>query len=344
MQLRRVPVPAPASPAPRPTVRGTSQPKLLALPGRALLALAAVLGLSALTSRASAQSTLAIINGKATPVFFNDGDTFRVTAGPMAGIAARLAGFNTLESYGPVHRWKGWTFKELYVNAKQGTLNGRRGVWHCTADVAERDGYGRVLAECPDLQESQIRQGLAHALSIDGPAEPRLIAAQRDAIVHRRGMWAKGVPAQILTSLHSIDERVDNKGNYNRLVSPIDGASTKWEHLDTYSECQSVCHADKELSRDSALSVIANMRKDPDTGRAINGMPDPYLMILLNEYVTVGRVPQIFDAAGFQAVEHYLKEAQVRGDFGAISQVEGACMVYVKFERRYRYKPKCLKW
>lgn len=343
MQLRRVPVPPPASPGSAPSAQRANRFKR-ATPGRGLLALAVFAALSAVASGAAAQSTLAIVNGKATPVYFNDGDTFRVTAGPLAGIAARLAGFNTLESYGPVHQWKGWTFKELYVNAKQGTLNGRRGVWHCTADVAKRDGYGRVLAECPDLQESQIRLGLAHALSIDGPAEPRLIAAQREAIVKRRGMWAKGVPAQVLTSLHSADERVDSKGNYNRLVSPIDGASTKWEHLDLYSECQNVCHTDKELSRESALAVIAGMRKDPDTARAIKGMPDVYLMILLNEYATIGRVPQIFDAAGFQAVEHYLKEAQVRGDFGAVSEANGSCMIYVKFERRYRYKPDCLKW
>lgn len=309
------------------------------------LALAALIGLGTAARHAAAEpETLVILNGKATPVYFNDGDTFRALAGPFAGPSNRLAGFNTLESYGTVHRWKGWTYKELYVNAKMATLNSRRGVWHCEADMSRRDGYGRLLTICKDLQEDQIRKGLAHALSVDGPAEPRLIAAQRDAIVHRRGMWAKGAPAAILTSVHSVEERPDNVNNYNRLVSVVDGASLKWKHQDHYDECQSVCHEDKEVSRETALALIASMRRDPDTGRAIKGMEDPYLMLLLNEFATFGRVPQIFDEAGQRAVEHYLKEAEVRGDFGQVKTVEGACMVYVQWQRRFRYKPKCLKW
>jgi endonuclease YncB( thermonuclease family) len=38
------------------------------------------------------------------------------------------------------------------------------------------------------------------------PAKPMLIEAQADAIKHRRGMWAHGVPQYVLTSLHSINE------------------------------------------------------------------------------------------------------------------------------------------
>lgn len=310
-----------------------------------LLAVLASLWLLALAPQARANPrSLVIINGKGLPVYYNDGDTFRVLEGKLAGSPARLAGFNTLETFGPAHQWKGWTFKELYVNSKQATLNARRGVWHCSIDPSDRDGYGRLLAVCPDLQESQIRQGLAHALSVDGPAEARLIRAQRDAIVNRRGMWAKGVPAQVLTSLHSVDERPDSTGNYNRLVSPIDGYSTKWLHQDTYEECQDVCHPTRELPRADALRLIAGMRREEATRRAIHGIEDVYLMVLLNEYATLGRVPRIFNTAGQRAVTAHLAAASAAGAFGAAVSVPGACMRYVKFERRYRYKPDCLKW
>lgn len=310
----------------------------------AWLALAALIGLGTAVSTAAAEpETLVILNKKATPVYFNDGDTFRALAGPFAGPSNRLAGFNTLESYGTVHRWKGWTYKELYANAKMATLNARRGVWHCEADMSRRDGYGRLLTFCPDLQMNQIRNGFAHALSVDGPAEPRLIAAQRDAIIHRRGMWAKGAPAAILTSVHSVEERPDNENNYNRLVSVVDGASIEWKHQERYAECQSVCHEDKEVSREAALAIIAAMRRDADTAPAIKGMEDPYLILVLNEFATFGRVPMIFGDRQ-KTVEHFLKEAEVHGDFAQPKSVEGACMIYVQWQRRFRYKPKCLKW
>ncbi|MEO1174546.1 MAG: thermonuclease family protein, partial [Myxococcota bacterium] len=117
-------------------------------------------------------ATMVFVNGQAGPAYFNDGDTLKVTGGPMAGTRARLAGFNTLESYGPVHRWGDWTHKELYFNAKQATLFSRRGVWHCEGDGA-RDGYGRLLLECDDLAIALIREGLAHALTITAePSKP----------------------------------------------------------------------------------------------------------------------------------------------------------------------------
>jgi len=123
------------------------------------------------------------------------------------------------------HQWGEWTYKELYVNAKQATLNARRQIWNCRVDDAQKDGYGRILAVCLDLGIDHLKKGYAHAYSIDKPADWRLIQAQREAIVKRRGMWAKGVPPQVLTSLHSADERPFNKKNYNRLISPLDGWS-----------------------------------------------------------------------------------------------------------------------
>lgn len=188
-------------------------------------------------------TTRVFLNGRPTPVFFNDGDSFAVLEGPHKGTKARLSGFNTLESFGPVHSWGDWTATELYVVAKQGTLNARRGEWHCTSDL-KRDGYGRILWECPDLIEDDLRKGLAHAYSVDAkPAEPHSLELQKLAQAEKRGIWAKGIPGFILTSIHSADEGgAGPGGTYNRLISTVDGHTEKWTHEDVYAECQVVCH------------------------------------------------------------------------------------------------------
>jgi endonuclease YncB( thermonuclease family) len=299
------------------------------------------------SGEASPTAGMVRINGVATPVYFNDGDTFRALAGQYRRRPARLAGFNTLESYGPVHRWGGWSYRELYVNAKQATLNARRGVWNCDLDPTQKDGYGRVLAVCLDLAEDQIRKGLAHAYSIGNPSPMRLIKAQREAIVQGRGMWAKGVPAMVLTSLHSADERLNNENNYNRLISSLDGLSAKWKHQDLYGECEEVCHPTVVLDDKTAMQVIAELRADESTRKHVAGMEDVYLMALLNEYTTTGRVAQVFDGKNGHAVVAKLLDAmKAQGVMSSARKQDGSCVVYATFERRYRVKPKpgCLKW
>ena len=50
-------------------------------------------------------------------------------------------------------------------------------------------------------------------------------------------MWAKGIPALIVTSLHSVEE-----GNgYNRRVDTATGVSTVRQHSDSYGVCEEVC-------------------------------------------------------------------------------------------------------
>lgn len=290
--------------------------------------------------------SLARMNGVVYPVYYNDGDTFRPLAGPWRHRAARLAGFNTLESYGPTHQWGDWTYKELFVNAKMATYNARRAIWNCKVDGDNKDTYGRILAFCLDLGIDQVRKGFAHAFSVDGPAEWRLIVAQRDAIVNRRGMWAKGVPPMVVTSLHSADERFDNENNYNRLISPFDGATEKWKHQDHYSECQEVCHTGKVAAKAAKLAVLAALRADPTTQEIIKGYEDPYLMAMFDEYTTTDRVPQIFTRKGHVPVKKKLDELLKAGTFGALKEIQGSCMYYATFERRYIVKPKptCLKW
>lgn len=210
---------------------------------RALFALAFMaLGLVASAIDAAARpASRVFLNGVPSPVYFNDGDSFTVLGGPLAGSKARLAGYNTLETFGPCHRWGTWTTHELYINSKMATLNARRGVWRCTSDM-KRDGYGRILWDCPDLATDQIRKGLAHAMTVTAqPSPERYLVAQRLAVAERRGMWAHGVPSYVMTSNHSNDEGYEGT-TYNRLVSVEDGHSEKWKHSDIYKECQDVCH------------------------------------------------------------------------------------------------------
>jgi endonuclease YncB( thermonuclease family) len=198
----------------------------------------------------------------ATPVVFNDGDSFRVLGGPLTGAKARLSGFNTLESHGAVHQWGTWTAKEMYILAKLATHNARDNVWECTSD-GKTDGYGRMLVFCPGLAKEQIRLGLAHAMSIDDkPADAELLAAQREAIAAKRGIWAHGVPEYILTSLHSSEEDVEGDGVYNRLVSSKDGHSIKWKHDVKYDECQNVCHVVYPVDEARVTAVADRLRAE----------------------------------------------------------------------------------
>ena len=100
------------------------------------------------------------LNGVPAPVYFNDGDSFRVLSGKFAGLKGRLAGFNTLESYGPVHQWGTWTYKEMYVLAKMATLNARRGTWSCTSRYGNRHLWSNaVVVQRPCYRPGPQRVG-----------------------------------------------------------------------------------------------------------------------------------------------------------------------------------------
>ena len=55
-----------------------------------------------------------VLDGQPILVDWDDGDTFSSPLGDGERLKARLSGYNTLESYGPVHRWGEWTAPELY--------------------------------------------------------------------------------------------------------------------------------------------------------------------------------------------------------------------------------------
>ena len=193
-------------------------------------------------SVASEESTgsAVLLDGQKISVSWDDGDTFKGVH-PSTGkkISARLAGFNSLESYGPVHRWGEWSTEELFFLAKEAGNFAAAKQWSCT-DTGKGGGYGRLLVDCPDLRREILEAGLAHSFSVGSAASEEDLEAQRVAIENKSGMWAKGVPKLLLTSLHSQDEK-PNQNTYNRSCVVNTGQCDKVTHTFTYTECQLVC-------------------------------------------------------------------------------------------------------
>ena len=182
-----------------------------------------------------------ILDGVEVSAGWDDGDTFS-TPNPDGGkrLRARMDGYNTLESYGPVHRWGDWTAAELYDLAKASGERARSEVWECSAQEGS-GGYGRMRVDCPDLRLALLSEGLATVFAIDADPRPEDLAAQQSAIDEQAGMWAKGVPEGLITSLHSLDEKPDQDATYNRILSMETGIADKHEHGETYVSCQEVC-------------------------------------------------------------------------------------------------------
>ncbi len=300
----------------------------------ALLAAVPVL-LGGATASAAQPRTRVILNGDAVPVSFNDGDSFRVLGGTYSGAQARLAGFNTLESHGPVHQWGGWSTKELYVLAKLATKHGRRGIWTCTSD-GKTDTYGRMLTFCPDLAESLIRAGLAHVMTIDdAPGNPELIEAQREAQRARRGMWGHGIPPFVLTSLHSVEEDTTGSGTYNRLVSSEDGHSVKWKHTDRYEECATICHMVYTVDEAKLDAVTDAVAADPEVADIVGKLSREDLRQAVLEFAKWRYVTRAIAKARRLELEAYLQAKADAGAFGTQSSAKGSCVVHVPFERRF---------
>jgi endonuclease YncB( thermonuclease family) len=306
-----------------------------------LVALAALV--TQVGSAGASDYSLAFINGVPVPVHFNDGDSFRVFGGEYSGSQCRLAGFNTLESFGPGHQWGDWHPYELFINAKMATYNGRRGTWHCTTD-GSRDGYGRLLMDCPDLVVDQIRLGLAHAYTIDdSPSPPEYLRAQQEAIQARRGMWAHGVPDFILTSLHSAHEDMGRELNSNRLISVRDGHTERMEHHDTYGECEWVCNTEHRVDEARIHEAARRLRADP----RIAPLVAEYSNLLLEELASRWRrrheLPTWIEGPAAALVRARLEREEAEGLLGGLTDARGSCMIYAEFQRRYgRNRAHCL--
>jgi len=287
-------------------------------------------------------ATRAYLNGVPTPVYFNDGDSFRVLAGPYKGTRARTAGFNTLESYGPVHMWGSWNPNELSHYASLGTLNARKGTWNCKSD-GNRDGYGRMLWDCLDLAIEQVQKGLAHSMTVTMQgAHPAIQKAQREAIANKRGIWAHGVPKFVMTSLHSADERSSGVG-YNRNVASSDGHSEKKKHTDIYQECQFVCQPSDAVDARKVSDYVAALRADASLDKTLKSYTDPQLTKLVEEFASTGTIAKYAEKSHRLVLDSMLAVHHAKGHFSSSSDVL-ACMVYVKFQRRYgASKATCLR-
>lgn len=301
----------------------------------ALLALSLLLLVSPPGSAGAEARSRVFLNGQPISVHFSDGDSFRMQQGPYAGRNSRIAGFNTLESFGPAHQWGDWHPYELWINAKQATHNARHGVWHCTTE-GETDTYGRVLVECLDLAISQIGHGYAHAMNIDDtPARPEYLRAQNAAIQARRGMWAHGVPDFVLTSLHSADEDRSRQSHYNRMVSTRDGHSESMEHNDTYRECQVVCATETRADAASVRAMARELRADRALAPLLAETSNILLIELVDRYARLEILPEYTSAEVRAAVEPRLAQARAAGRLGQLHDEQGGCMIYAQFERRY---------
>lgn len=279
--------------------------------------------------------TRVFINGVPVPVSFNDGDSFRVQDGEYRGSQCRLAGFNTLESFGPGHQWGDWHPYELFINAKMATYNGRRGTWHCFTD-GSTDTYGRVLMDCPDLATDQIRRGFAHAYQVDDtPSRPVYLRAQQDAIRNRRGMWAHGVPDYVMTSVHSADEDPSREWHYNRLVSTRDAHTESMRHHQTYSECEWVCNDEIRVDLGPVTAAARRLREDPRIAPHLADFFNLHLIEFVSRYRRVQELPEYLTGPARELVEQRLRREMQENRLGGTRVERGSCMIHVPFERRY---------
>lgn len=308
--------------------------------------IAALVVASALTLSAGASAeplTKVFVNGAVTPVYFNDGDSFRIQAGPFRGTQSRLSGYNTLESFGPVHSWGTWTEKEMHVIAKMATHEAQLGVWHCEGD-GKKDGYGRLLLFCKDLALHLIGKGLAHTYSVnEEPGDPDLLKVQREAMAARRGMWAHGIPRFIVTSLHSKSEGGDKNGvTSNRLISTTDAHSDKWVHNDDYAECQKVCSEVDMMSDADAAKNTELLAELPAAATALTALPEGDRVPALRDlYEVLARGATASEAQA--PILEGMRKLKSEGRLVVTGVQPDSCHVYVDFRRRFGgERAKCL--
>jgi len=181
------------------------------------------------------------LDGQPTEVRWTDGDSFKVDSGPLKGFGTRLSGYNTLEAFGPVHRIAGMGPVQLEQIAAASAALLAAGTWNCRTE-GKRDGYGRALVACPDAAAALVRAGHAMVYAVEARPDPALLAIQREAQAAGRGIWAGGVPPEIITSLHSAGERdLKGKSPYDRLCDTLTGATRMRQHRSSYRTCEEVC-------------------------------------------------------------------------------------------------------
>jgi micrococcal nuclease len=211
-----------------------------------------------------------VLDGERVPVRWTDGDTFRILGGRWSGRAARLSGVNTLETFGPVHRFARATPADLLAIALASAAIAARVERRC-ASAGQADRYGRLLVACPDAAEDLVASGHAMVFAVDAAADPRLLEAQREAQRRGAGMWAWGVPRAIVTSVHSAGEPGGGSQSYDRVVDARTGAAVARPHARRYRVCEDVC---VETGGDvSCMRYVPFERRYRNRPRCLRGAP-----------------------------------------------------------------------
>ncbi len=187
-----------------------------------------------------ATTSVIVLDGLRTRVRWTDGDSLRLLDGPQRGHTVRVTGFDTLEAYGPVHRWGTWTATQLLEVAHAATRAVRAHEWACTSSGRE-DGYKRLLAACPDAARDLVGRGLALVFAVDETPAAELVALQQQARRARRGMWEHGAPAHVITSVHS---KAEEGGGYDRVADTVTGRTEVVRHDRAYATCEEVCRGE----------------------------------------------------------------------------------------------------
>ncbi|MEE2780038.1 MAG: hypothetical protein VYE15_05925 [Myxococcota bacterium] len=273
----------------------------------------ALLGSFTLLEEASARggSQHVVLNGERVAVNWSDGDSFRVLRGTRKGQSARLMGYNTLESYGPVHFWGGFHGYQLYDVAKKGTEFARSQEWDCQTQ-GDQDHYGRILVNCPELTKAMVREGFAHVFSVYAPGERDLnLEVLRAQIDTGRSLVAKGKEAAGLGKLEEASattEKLQNRQQVEeQLRLQLEAQNHRrgiWRWGIPSHIVTSTHSTDEDGKRDKAYNRVCDTR----TGNSWK-------------------------------VEHQL----------ALSPCDawcygGSCMIYVPFQQRYgKKRPECLR-
>jgi hypothetical protein len=111
-----------------------------------------------------------------------------------------------------------------------------------------------MLVDCPKLAIEIVRAGQGLAYGVKGRPPRLVLDAMHQAQRAKRGVWQKGVPHGVITSLHSMGENTDGKykTGANRVLDTRTGETLLRKHTDTYHTCQEVC---LETQGDSSCMV-----------------------------------------------------------------------------------------
>ena len=167
---------------------------------------------------------------------------------------------------------------------------------------------------------------------------------QQDAIRHRRGMWAHGVPDYVMTSIHSADENVGREWHYNRLVSTRDAHSESMRHQNTYEVCSWICNDEIRVDLGPVTRAAQRLRADPEIAPHLADFFNLHLIEFVSRYRRIGELPEYLTGPARDLIERRLQAEGERGELGETHTERGACMLHVPFEQRYgRNRRECLR-